>query len=71
MKRLIPIIVLLFIGCATVPPGSYKVVKRTVTTDGQGQVLYIQEEQEPVVKFNFWSTLIDVTVGAGKKAGGL
>lgn len=76
MKRLLCIaFVLLLMGCATTPKEKdvidMKLTQRVVTTDGAGNVLYIQDTLTPAVPFNFWSTLLKVGVGAAKKAGGL
>lgn len=77
MKRLLCItFVILLMGCATMPKADkdtvdMKLTSRVVTTDGAGNVLYIQDTLEPAVPFNFWSTLLKVGVGAAKKAGGI
>lgn len=77
MKRLLCItLILLIMGCATMQKADkdtvdMKLTQRVVTTDGAGNVLYIQDTLVPAVPFNFWSTLLKVGVGAAKKAGGL
>ena len=76
MKRLLCItFILLIMGCATMPKDKdtvdMKLTSRVVTTDGAGNVLYIQDTLAPAAPFNFWSTLLKVGVGAAKKAGGL
>ena len=60
----------LLISCAS-GPQKWAVEKIVVTRDVDGKALRVEETYVPVVPFNFWSTLVDVAVGAGKKAGGL
>jgi starvation-inducible outer membrane lipoprotein len=62
--------VLLLMGCATAPQ-KWVIEKRVVTRDSTGSVITIEDHYAPVVPFNFWSTLVDVAVGTGRKAGGL
>ena len=72
---MVAVAVLFLISCATIPKEKdivdMKLIQRVVTTDGVGNVLYIQDTLEPAVPFNFWSTLLSVGVGAVKKQGGL
>jgi hypothetical protein len=74
MKKLLSIFTLfLLIGCASVSVQTQKftLTQRVIETEPSGKVIIIKDTYEPVVPFNFWSSVIDMAVSAGKKAGGL
>jgi len=68
-------VIILLMGCANqsviVESQKFTLVQRVVETTPKGEVIIIKDTYEPVVPFNFWSTVIDMAVGVSKKAGGL
>jgi hypothetical protein len=77
MKNIILLMVMLLIAsCATIPKATqpvqdFKIVQRVIETDASGKVLVQKDTYEPAVPFNFWSELIPMVIGIGKKVGGL
>jgi hypothetical protein len=73
-KSFVVLSVVLLMGCATtqvVQTQKFTLTQRVIETEPLGKVIIIKDTYEPVVPSNFWSTVIDMAVSVGKKAGGL
>ena len=75
MKRILCLtFVLLLLGCAgksqVIEEQKFILRERVVITEISPGV-WTADTYVPAVKINFWSTLYDIGIGVGKKAGGL